>query len=60
MDARNASELPASLRRARQQMTLSGGVRLMNWDAIPEKLWRLAAQLAVTHGVKPYREYAEA
>lgn len=50
MRARNGSGLPASLRRASDQFQRWRDAHELG-TRIPEKLWHLATQLAVTYGV---------
>jgi hypothetical protein len=50
MGGRNASGLPAALRRASDQFERWRNAHELG-TRIPEKLWRLAARLAVAHGV---------
>ena len=50
MSGRKASEVPTSLRRASDQFERWRDAHELG-ARIPEKLWQLAAQLAVTHGV---------
>ena len=50
MRARDNNEFPAPLRRARDQFERWRDAHELG-TRIPEKLWRLAAQLALTYGV---------